>query len=157
MHDRISVLLPKDVLEQLYYKEKLSTKVLSKRFGVSQSCIYNLFGRYGLETRALQEAMLLRRKPSTKYKRLRGRVIGMLGGHCVHCGCDDVRILEVHHKAGGGKKETRRTGVGGFWYNIAMGRRRTSDLELCCKPCHAVEEVRRVYGLDCFHVVWRKT
>ena len=157
MHRRILELLPKSVLGQLYYGEKLSTKQLSRRYGVSQSCIYNLFGRYGLKTRTLREAMLLRRKPSTRYKRLREQVVRMLGGHCMHCGCDDIRILEVHHMAGGGKREIRRTGGGGFWYNIVMGRRITTDLEICCRPCHAVEEVRRVYGLDCFKVTWGKT
>lgn len=75
----------------------------------------------------------------------------------MHCGCDDIRILEVHHMAGGGKREIRRIGGGGFWYNIVMGRRITTDLEICCRPCHAVEEVRRVYGLDYFKVTWGKT
>jgi len=67
-----------------------------------------------------------------------------------------MRVLEVHHKAGGGHREYLKTGAGAYWYNILMGRRSTNDLELCCKPCHGVEEVKRVYGLDCFQVVWRK-
>ena len=156
MHEQIPSLLPADVLKQLYFVEKLSTKIIAKRYDISQSCIYNLFKRYGFKTRTLKDAMLLRRKPLTKYKRLRKRVMDMLGSRCVHCGCSDLRVLELHHVRGGGRRETRTIGGGAFWHNIAMGRRRTNDLEICWKPCHAVEEVKRVYGIDSFHVAWRE-
>lgn len=126
MHERILSILPKPDLERLYFSELVSTKLLAKRYGVSQSCIYNLFQRYGLKTRTLQEAMLLRRKPSTRHKRIRERAVRLLGGICAHCGCDGMRILEIHHKEGGGRPETRTSSK--FYYNITMGRRNTSDL-----------------------------
>jgi hypothetical protein len=138
----------------LYFEEKQSTKQIAKRYNLAQSVVYNLFGRYGLKTRSLQEAMILQRKPATRYKRVRWRVVQLLGGKCAHCGCDDLRVLEVHHRLGGGRVERRRGGDM-FWYNIIMGRRGTSDLELCCKPCHAVEDVKRLYGVDGFNVSWR--
>ena len=155
MHRRVLTLLPRKVLEELYYRETQSTKQIARRYGVSQCCIYNLFKRYGLKTRTLREAMSLRKKPSTRYKRLRWRVIKMLGGCCAHCGCDGMRVLELHHKRGGGKRETRKVGRDAFLYNIVMGRRKTDDLEICCRPCHAVEEVKRLQGIDNFHVEWR--
>lgn len=157
MHEMIPTLLPKEVLEELYYEQKQSTKQIARRYSLSQSCIYNLFKRYGLRTRTLREAMSLFKKPSTRHKRLRERVVKMLGDRCAHCGCDDLRLLELHHKTGGGKRETRRVGTGGFWYSIAIGRRKTDDLEICCKPCHAVEEVKRLYGADNFRVEWRRS
>ena len=78
----------------------------------------------------------------------------LLGARCAHCGCDDLRVLEVHHKLGGGKRERWRGGDA-FWCGIVMGRRGAADLEICCKPCHAVEDVKRLYGVDGFTVAWR--
>ena len=155
MRGRMASLLPADILQRLYFGEKLPTTVIAKRYGVAQSSVYRLFDRYGFRTRTLEEAMFLRRKPLTRYKRLRKRVLDMMGGKCAHCGCTDSRVLELHHIKGGGNRETKAIGGGAFWYNIAMGRRSTADLEICCRPCHAVEEVKRVYNVDSFQVVWR--
>lgn len=154
LHQRIPTLLPKEELESLYFSKLMSTKGIARRYGISQSCLYNLFARYGLKPRTQKEAMVLRRKPLTKYKRLRLRIIEMLGGKCLHCGCGDPRLIEIHHKFGEGRKERRTVGNDTIWYNIVMGRRRISDLELCCRPCHAVEEVKRTYGIESFRVIW---
>src|ERR1700678_122970 len=39
-------------------------------------------------------------------KEIRLKVIDLLGGaKCVYCGCNDIRVLEINHKNGGGWKE----------------------------------------------------
>jgi len=154
LHERIPSLLPKEDLENLYFTKMMSTTGIAMCYGIFQLCLYNLFARYGLKPRTLKEAMMLRKKPSTRYKRLRLRILNMLGGKCVHCGCDDSRLIEIHHKLGDGRKERRKVGNNRLWYNIVMGRRSVGDLELCCRPCHSVEEVKRLYGVESFHVVW---
>lgn len=153
LRNEIPKFLPKDRLEQLHLGEGLSTKHIARTRDLSQSCVYNLFKRYELQTRTLQEAMALQKKPATSYKRVRWRATEFLGGRCVHCGCDDLRVLEVHHKLSGGGLERRRGGDA-FWYNMPSGRRGISDL-VRCRPCHAAEEAKRLYGLGCFRAEWR--
>jgi hypothetical protein len=156
-HAQLLKELPGTLLADLYFRDKQSTNQIAERFGISQSAIYNLFKTYGMKTRTLREAMDLKKKPLTRFKRVRLRVLRLLGGACVHCGCDDPRVLEVHHKAGGGARERKEVGGDGFWYNIVMGRRRTDDLELCCKPCHVVEDIKRLYGVENFRIEWRRS
>jgi hypothetical protein len=156
VNSKLVEILPKDKLIELYYKDKLSTKQIALTSGVAQSTIWRLFERYGLKTRTLQESMDLKRKPSTRYKRVRLRALNLLGGRCVHCGRDDLRILEIHHKEGGGRRERRLLGGDGFYYGILMKRRRIDNLEVCCRPCHAVQDIKRVYGVDNFLVEWRE-
>ena len=156
-HKELLKELPKNQLEKLYYVQKQSTKQIALRYGVAQSTIWRLFKCHGLRVRTLHESMALLRKPATKYKRIRWRALRLLGGRCLHCGCDDLRILEVHHKAGGGRRERREVGGDGFYRNVVMGRRRLDDLEAFYRPCHAVQDIKRVYGVDSFHVEWRRS
>jgi predicted DNA-binding protein YlxM (UPF0122 family) len=154
-HREILEELPKARLEELYFGQKLSTIEIAGLFNVAQSCICSLFKTYGLRTRTLQQAMNLKKKPETRYKRIRKRALNMIGRECAYYGCDDVRLLEIHHKKGGGGRERRGSGGDAFYRNVVMGRRQIDDLEVCCRPCHAVQEIKRLYGVDSFHVVWR--
>ncbi|MDA4120466.1 MAG: hypothetical protein OK436_07765, partial [Thaumarchaeota archaeon] len=63
VHDQLRAALPKQDLHRIYFVEKMSTTAIARNYGVSQSCIYNLFKEYGLRTRTLKEAMALSRKP----------------------------------------------------------------------------------------------
>jgi hypothetical protein len=155
MNQEVVRIIPPELLKNLYYEEKLSIGQIATRYDVSATCVYHLFPRYGFKPRTQKEAMVLFRKPLTKHRRARQRAIDFLGGRCAHCGCSDYRLLEIHHKKGGGGKDRHAVGGSNFIYSIVMGRRARDDLEICCKPCHAVEEVKRLYGVDQFHVEWR--
>jgi len=63
---------------------------------------------------------------------------------CVRCGCDDVRLLEINHKNGGGGEERKKEM--NYYQNIHKGRRKTDDLELLCRVCNAWHYLELKYG-----------
>jgi predicted RNA-binding Zn-ribbon protein involved in translation (DUF1610 family) len=66
---------------------------------------------------------------------------------CENCGCDDVRLLEVNHKNGGGNKELKfGKNTNAFAWDIYMGRRKTDDLNLLCRVCNALHYLELKYG-----------
>ena len=79
------------------------------------------------------KAMAYRRAPHRKALEVVSR--GKMA--CVYCGCDDIRILEINHKKGGGGKETERGSLHTpFYYAIIQGKRPIDDLEVVCKICN---------------------
>jgi hypothetical protein len=86
------------------------------------------------------------------------------GVKCVYCGCSDIRLLEVNHKNGGGnqerygtRKRKREMGQGySFYLDIIMGRRKTDDLEVVCKPNNSVHYLELIYPdvKGHFKVIW---
>ena len=85
-------------------------------------------------------------------KRLRIRVIKLLGGKCVNCGCDDFEALEINHINGGGSQEKNKKYGGSyrsFLYDILAGRRSKDDLDIRCKVCnaaHCLKELKKLNG-----------
>jgi transcription elongation factor Elf1 len=74
---------------------------------------------------------------------------------CIRCGCDDIRLLEINHKNGGGKRNLEAgTMSRKFHKNILNGNRSTNDLELLCRPCNAVHYLELKYGPLPMKVVW---
>ena len=89
-------------------------------------------------------------------KRVFFKICGSISPICIRCGCDDRRLLEVNHKAGGGNQEMmhgKRSGA--FYRAIANGKRKTDDLELLCKPCNAIHALEMKYGPLPIRVVWK--
>jgi hypothetical protein len=76
---------------------------------------------------------------------------------CVSCGCDDMRLLEVNHKNGGGGKEMGK-GIANksmtFYRDITMLRRKTDDLEVLCRVCNAKHYLELKYGKLPIKVTW---
>ena|SRR3990167_2210919 len=88
-------------------------------------------------------------------KRVFFRITGTVDNKCARCGCDDVRLLEINHKNGGGGKETQKGNkVARFYLDIASGKRKTDDLELLCKPCNGIHALEMKYGQLPMKVVW---
>lgn len=88
-------------------------------------------------------------------KRLFFRVSGLIHPKCVRCGCDDIRLIEVNHKFGGGNKEYQKgKKVWKVHQDIVRFRRKTDDLELLCKPCNAIHYLEMKYGKLPVKVVW---
>jgi hypothetical protein len=68
------------------------------------------------------------------------------GARCVNCGCDDLRILEINHKNGGGSKEYKQVKAGHrFHYLIRSRKRSTTDLEVRCRVCNALDYIERIH------------
>jgi len=76
---------------------------------------------------------------------------------CAYCNCDDLRLLEINHKYGGGRKET---GTGNdrhpteFYRAIINGTRSIYDLEIACRVCNAHHYLELKYGPLPFTVTW---
>src|SRR5271155_256030 len=57
---------------------------------------------------------------------------------CSHCGCDDIRVIEINHVNGGGTKEIRLVGNQRLYKLIVDGMRAVDDLDLACRVCNAL-------------------
>ena len=93
-------------------------------------------------------------------KKVRYTVLKMISGgipHCVRCGCDDERFLEVNHKNGGGNKERQKgKRAQQFYWDIYMKRRKTDDLELLCRVCNSRHYLELKYGKLPYKIIWNK-
>ena len=77
-------------------------------------------------------------KFSRRYREIALKVIGTGKIQCARCGCDDVRLIEINHKNGGGGKEMAAGKKSQkFYIDIARLRRTVDDLELLCRVCNA--------------------
>ena len=77
---------------------------------------------------------------------------------CVRCGCNDLRLLEVNHKNGDGRKNDYDIyGNGhGLYQDIVKDRRKVEDLELLCRPCNAIHYLELKYGKLPMKIIWEK-
>ena len=77
---------------------------------------------------------------------------------CVYCGCDDMDLLQINHKEGGGQKERRVTHSHGFTllYAILTGKRITNDLEIVCAPHNTLHYMKLKHPghTDKFKIIW---
>ena len=95
-----------------------------------------------------------------RYYELKVKVIAILGGKCVYCGCDDLRFLEINHIEGGGNKEKKAAKIFGraymreFYLSIINGERK--DVELVCGPCNKLHFYWLKFGRDNvpFKIIW---
>lgn len=55
---------------------------------------------------------------------------------CVRCGIKDIRVLDINHKNGGGRKELKKNKLSHLSVRIALGNRKISDLEILCRNCN---------------------
>ena len=82
---------------------------------------------------------------------IKRRAMQMVGNdriECVRCGCNDIRLLEINHVNGGGAKDHKNTGLGGFnfYRAIVKGLRKTDDLDIHCRVCNALHYLELKYG-----------
>lgn len=93
-------------------------------------------------------------------KERRKKILDIISGGnpvCVRCGCDDIRLLEINHKNGGGTKETNKgRNASQFWNDIRSGKRKTNDLELLCKICNAEHALELKFGKLPFTITYQK-
>jgi hypothetical protein len=73
---------------------------------------------------------------------------------CVHCGCDNVNVLEFNHL------HTTHMERGGdhnrnLWEHILQGKVDLSDLEIACRVCNAKLFLDRKFGPQPFTITWK--
>jgi ribosomal protein L37E len=88
-------------------------------------------------------------------KRLFFKISGSINPVCVRCGCDDIRLLEVNHKNGGGGKELADKSSTCMHHDIISGRRPVDDLEPLCRACNAIHYLELKYGPLPMKVIWK--
>lgn len=79
---------------------------------------------------------------------------------CVNCGCDELSILEINHKNGGGTREIRGIYRGHsreFYRAIKNGVRNTDDLEILCKLCNILHDVEKRLNVSGFKVIYQRS
>ena len=94
------------------------------------------------------------------YNSLRKRVLDLMGGKCIYCGCDEYKALEINHINGGGYQERMLRGSRSkqFYLDIVAGRRQLKDLELTCGVCntrHKFTELKKIKGT--WEIKWNPT
>jgi len=91
-----------------------------------------------------------------RYSKFRTAVFNLLSNnnpHCVRCGCEDIRLLEINHKNGGGKREIRNSIK--FYGDIINGIRKTDDLEILCRVCNHWHYLELKYGELPYKVIFK--
>lgn len=74
------------------------------------------------------------------YERLKASAFTKLGGKCVKCGIDDVRVLQIDHINGGGTRESKLRGNLFAYRRVING---DSDLQLLCANCNWIKRHER--------------
>ncbi len=72
-----------------------------------------------------------------RYWKLRLKALKKLGGYCVACGIDDVRVLQINHKLGDGKKDR---GLGQSLLKAIVYGDLTKDFDIRCANCNILYE-----------------
>lgn len=90
------------------------------------------------------------------YNNLRKKALDKLGGpKCCVCGCTIGKILEINHKAGGGRKEFRKFKLMQNLYRAIVNE--TVDIskyDVRCRICNAAHYVSDILGIKGHVVIW---
>ena len=104
-----------------------------------------------------QSIIPIERKQYYTIRRL--KVMEKLGGAiCQNCGCDDIRILEINHKNGGGHQERKgkntRTNAT-LLTEILYDKVPTEDYNVLCKVCNIQHYVETILGITGHKIIWK--
>jgi hypothetical protein len=89
------------------------------------------------------------------------KIAGSNEVECVYCHCDDIRLLEINHKKGGGRHEfgesndNNKRRLWKFYQDIISGERPIDDLEITCRVCNARHYLELKYGPLPFTIIWK--
>lgn len=126
-------------------KNKEKVRQIRKRYVETHREQYNAYQkRYAVKLRAIPNHNKVRYQ-RTKLRALR-KISGLEIPECNRCGCDELRFLEINHKNGGGTRERKQSPTSGLCQEVASGKRETSDLNVLCRVCNAVDYLERKYG-----------
>lgn len=75
---------------------------------------------------------------------LRPRLLALYGDKCAKCGESNLKVLQLNHIHGGGKKDRRKSGGKYYLYGaILSGNRNKEDYNLLCANCNILYEYER--------------
>lgn len=117
------------------------------------------YGRIYRETHREEIRAKSRRQGKVKRKKVRLKILNLISNgniKCVQCGCDDIRLLEINHKNGGGGKEIKSKTPSTFYRELYYGKRGTDDLEILCRVCNALDHIERKYGKLPYEIKYNK-
>lgn len=84
------------------------------------------------------------------YTATRRSILALLGNKCVHCGFDDVRVLEIDHINGGGGKEREGDKRQYYIHILHALEGGSQDYQCLCANCNRI----KVYE-NRENVIWR--
>lgn len=87
-------------------------------------------------------------RQASKLLKIRVKALQIVSGlkkpKCIACGCDDIFVLCINHKNGGGRKDhSQYRGSRGISLAIVEGRRGSADLDVRCHNCNIRYEYER--------------
>lgn len=89
-------------------------------------------------------------------QKLRTLALEALGGPvCINCGCTELKILEINHKNGGGRKEFRTKNSAQHYRDILSGKSDKDLYEVTCRICNALHYVKDIMGVNGHKVTWK--
>lgn len=106
-----------------------------------------------------EECVTLNDKDAQRSFRFRRRmsIFDKLGGRkCIYCGCNDVVVLEINHRNGGGCRELRAAAGSNFIQRIFYGKRKIDDLEVVCRVCNAWHYAKTKNPKGSWVITWRQ-
>lgn len=141
--------LSKDEIIRLYVEEGMSTTAIAERDGTSRIGILRILHAAGIQMRPrgggshnrwIKHGLTARWEESgvTAITLARMRAVRILGGRCVQCGEDDIRVLEINHLETRGRKLCSND-----FYRIVEGV--AKDLEVRCANCNILFEYEKGY------------
>ncbi len=82
------------------------------------------------------------------FHRIRMGALGVVGRgklYCRNCKCSSVKLLEINHINGGGRKEFLKRNYR-FYLDIVKKRRKITDLNVLCRICNVLHYLKRKHG-----------
>ena len=83
----------------------------------------------------------IRKCNKTQHDKCRKAILDLLGNHCIRCGFDDVRALQVDHIKGGGSKERKAWKGGNNFYLLKeiLNNGWEGKYQLLCANCNWIK------------------
>lgn len=133
-----------------YQRDRSDPEKILKMRAIATKWTREYRKRHPERVKALRRKMHIDRKVRAFIK-IAGEV------RCRNCGCDDIDLLEVNHKNGGGCKEWRETGRGVI-ERVVYKNRKTDDLEILCRVCNALDYLirKKPEVKNSFEVKWTR-
>lgn len=122
-------------------RKKASSAYFKTERGKEVQHLYNIKNKENRRLYRLKNKDKLRNYNKEYSKRLRSAAIDTLGGKCVSCGVEDIRVLQIDHINGGGSLERKsREYVGNFYKNVIRSfLNKENKYQILCANCNWIK------------------
>ena len=95
-----------------------------------------------------KNALQIKKKRNERYAERKKEILAFLGDKCKHCGIDDIRVLQIDHINGGGRKEIELSNSRGYlhFYFKQLKQDEGAFLkkyQLLCANCNWIKRVEK--------------